>query len=76
MLPDPDAASRLADDILEVVNRLKSFPYVGRHFGENSKGSIYEVTCRRRRIFFQVFDVERTLLIVHVRAGERTDPRF
>lgn len=76
LLPNPEAAERLGNDIIKALERLEKFPNIGKPFDKNENGPIYEIPCRHYRIFFHIFEHQGIILLLHIRSGVRDEPDF
>jgi toxin ParE1/3/4 len=73
---NPGAAERIGNGILDHVLILASFPYIGPPYPRGAKGPLREIVFRPYRIFYDVFEVDRRVDILHVWHGARDEPYF
>ncbi|MEI7822176.1 MAG: type II toxin-antitoxin system RelE/ParE family toxin [Verrucomicrobiota bacterium] len=73
---DPQAAGRMGRGILEHVRILATFPFIGPAYPRGARGPLREIVYRNYRIFYDVFEAERRVEILHVWHGARDEPRF
>ena len=74
---DPRAAERVGRGILEHVELLARFPFIGPAYPMGSAGSIREIIFRRvYRIFYAVTEQRRTVEILRVWHGARGKPEL
>jgi toxin ParE1/3/4 len=73
---EPAAAHRMGQDILDHVQILGSFPFIGPRYPRGSRGSLREIVVRSYRIFYDVSETSQSVEILHVRHGARDEPEF
>lgn len=73
---NPKAASETGRGILDHVNILASFPFIGPVHPRGSGGSLREIVFRSYRIFYDVSDSTPQVQILHVWHGAREEPLF
>ena len=74
---DPEAAQRVGDDIIDHVETLRTFPFIGPVFPRGSWGSKHrEIVCGNYRIFYRVSEPSRVVQILTVWHGARGTPRL
>ena len=72
---DPRAAERVGRAILEHVELLARFPFIGPTYPIGSGGTVREIVCRRTyRIFYAVAVPSRTVEILRIWHGARGEP--
>jgi toxin ParE1/3/4 len=71
---DPEAAERVGNDILEHVEILGTFPYIGPAYPRKSKGDRREIVCGNYRIFYRVQEDAKIVEILTIWHGARGTP--
>ena len=72
---DHRAAERIGRGILEHVELLARFPFIGPTYPLGSSGSVREIVFRRvYRIFYAVAEQSRTVEVLRVWHGARGEP--
>lgn len=51
---NPGAAERIGNDIVDHVETLRTFPFIGPRYPRNSRGDRREIVCGNYRIFYRV----------------------
>jgi len=71
----PSAARRVADDILERVELLKTVPLIGAAYPRGAQGSTTRVVvCGKYRIFYRVIEGLKRVEILTVWHSSRREP--
>jgi toxin ParE1/3/4 len=74
---DQRAAERIGLGILEHVELLARFPFIGPAYPLGSGGSVREIVFRRiYRIFYAVAEQRRTVEVLRVWHGARSEPEL
>ena len=73
---DPEAALRMGNGILDHVQILAQFPFIGPPYPRGGRGTLREIVFRSYRIFYDVREESRRVDILHVRHGARDEPVF
>lgn len=73
---DPEAAVRMGNGILDHVQILATFPFIGPLYPRGAGGSLREIVFRSYRIFYDVREESHQVDILHVRHGARDEPVF
>ena len=74
---DPQAAERIGRSILNHVDLLARFPFIGPAYPLGSGGPVREIVFRRiYRIFYAVAEQTRTVAILRVWHGARDEPEW
>ena len=74
---NPGAAERVGFNILEHVELLARFPFIGPTFPPGSGGRVREIVFRRiYRIFYSVTEFSQTVEILRVWHGARGEPEL
>ena len=74
---DPRAAGRVGRGILEHVELLARFPFIGPAYPLGSGGAVREIVLRRTyRIFYAVTESPRTVEVPRVWHGARGEPEL
>ncbi len=71
---DPEAALRMGNGILDHVQILAQFPFIGPPYPRGTRGPLREIVFRSYRIFYDVNEESRRVDILHVRHGARDEP--
>jgi toxin ParE1/3/4 len=72
---DPDAADRMRDGLFAQFELLGRHPYLGAAYERDRSGKTRETGHRMYRIFYEVFEDEKRIEILHVRHGRQDDPK-
>ena len=72
---DPDAADRVRDGLFAQIELLGRHPYLGAAYDRDRSGRTRETGYHVYRIFYEVFDDEKRVEILHIRHGRRDEPR-
>ena len=74
---DPGAAERAGRSILEHVELLARFPFIGPAYPPSSGGPVREIVFRRTyRIFYMVAESRRAVEVLRVWHGARGQPEL
>src|SRR5271155_2322987 len=73
---NPAAAESLRADLLESVEVLSRFPFIGPAYERDRTGRAREILCRRYRIFYRVHDEKRRVEILTIWHSARREPRL
>ena len=73
---NPQAAGRIGRGILDHVQVLASFPFIGPLYPPGSRGSLHEIVFRSYRIFYDVSESPKKVEILHIWHGARDEPLF
>ncbi len=73
---DPEAALRVGNGILDYVQILAQFPFIGPPYPRGTRGALRGIVFRSYRIFYDVSEESRRVDILHVRHGARDEPVF
>ena len=74
---DPRAAERVGRAILEHVELLARFPFIGPAYPPGSNGQVREIVFRRTyRIFYAVAEPSRRVEVLRVWHGARGEPNL
>ena len=73
---DPEAALRMGNGILDHVQILAQFPFIGPPYPRGTRGPLREIVFRSYRIFYDVCEESGQVDIQHVRHGARDEPVF
>jgi plasmid stabilization system protein ParE len=71
-----EAAEDLRVELLESVEVLARFPFIGPAYERDRTGRSREILCRRYRIFYRVQESQRRVEILTVWHGSRREPRL
>ncbi len=71
---DPQAASRMGRGILDHVQILATFPFIGPAYPRGDQGALREIVFRSYRIFYDVSEELGRVVILHIWHGARRDP--
>jgi toxin ParE1/3/4 len=73
---DPAAAERVGNDIVDHVETLRTFPFIGPTYPRGSRGNRREIVCGNYRIFYRVFEPRKLVEVLTVWHGARGTPRI
>ena len=73
---DLAAAEDLRVDVLESVDILARFPFIGPAYERDRTGRAREIICRRHRIFYRVKEPQRRVEILTIWHGSRREPKL
>jgi addiction module RelE/StbE family toxin len=73
---NPDAARRVVADILKQVRLLATVPYIGATFPRGVHGRYREVVVGKYRVFYQINDSERRVMILTIWHSSRREPKL
>jgi plasmid stabilization system protein ParE len=73
---DPDAALRIGNGILDHVQILARFPFIGPTYPRGARGPLREIVFRSYRIFYDVSEGSQRVDILHVWHGSRDEPEL
>lgn len=68
---DPAAASRVGDDIVDHVETLRTFPFIGPAYPRGSAGNHREIVSGKYRIFYRILEQPKLVEILAVWHGAR-----
>jgi toxin ParE1/3/4 len=68
------AAQKIGRGILDHVRILETFPFIGPAYPRRSSGAIREIVFNKYRIFYEVSDKTKAVLILHIWHGARAIP--
>lgn len=71
---DPQAAHRMGRGILEHVQILATFPFIGPTYPRGASGPLREIVFRSYRIFYDVSDQLNRVEILHIWHSARDEP--
>ena len=71
---NPPASAKTGKGILGHVKILETFPLIGPAYPRGSRGSIREIVYGNYRIFYEVLEKTKTVYIVRVWHGARSEP--
>jgi toxin ParE1/3/4 len=71
---NPDAAQRVGEDILNHVEVLEAFPFIGPTYPRASSGQVREIVCGKYRIFYRVNEERKLVEILTIWHGARGTP--
>ena len=71
-----DAAERIGSGILNHVQILADFPYIGPTYPPGAKGPLRVIVFPPYRIFYDVAANSRAVEILHLRHGSRDEPNL
>ena len=72
----PTAAGRVGNDVIEHVETLRSFPFIGPTYPRGSTGNRREIVCGNYRIFYRVLEDRKLVEILTLWHGARGTPEF
>ncbi len=72
---DPEAAEALRLSLLESVEILSRFPFIGPSYERDPTGRAREIFCRPYRIFYRVQEPQRRVEILTVWHASRREPK-
>ena len=71
---DPDAAERVGTAIIDHVEILRTFPFIGPAYPRGSAGDRREIVCGNYRIFYRVSEQRKLVEILTIWHGSRGTP--
>ncbi len=71
---DSDAAQRVGEEILNHVEVLSKFPFIGPIYPRGSSGKTREIICGKYRIFYRVNEERKLIEILTIWHGARGTP--
>jgi plasmid stabilization system protein ParE len=72
----PAAAERLREQLLESVEVLRRFPFLGPSYEKDQSGRTREIACRQYRVFYRVMEADHRVEVVTVWHSSRREPRL
>ena len=73
---NPEAALRMGQGILDHVQILTRFPFIGPAYPRGAQGPLRQIVFRSYRIFYDVSEELRRVDILHVWHGAREEPKL
>jgi len=73
---NPEAALRMGQGILDHVEILGRFPFIGPAYPRGAQGPLRQIVFRSYRIFYDVSEDSGRVDILHVWHGAREEPTF
>ena len=73
---DPAAAEHVGNVIVDHVETLRSFPFIGPTYPRGSHGHIREIVCGNYRIFYRAFEQQKLVEILTIWHGARGIPKI
>ena len=73
---DPAAAGRVGTDIVEHVETLRTFPFIGPTYPRGSHSNRREIVCGNYRIFYRIFEQRKLAEILTIWHGARGTPQI
>lgn len=70
------AAEKVRTEILEHVETLQSFPFIGPIYRRDRSGRTREIICRKYRIFYRINEEVKRVEILTVWHGARQEPEL
>ena len=70
------AADQLRLDMLDTVETLARFPFIGPVYERDRSGRTREIACRGYRIFYRVDETDRRIQILVIQHGSRREPKL
>ena len=71
---NPAAAERTGHDLIDHVETLQSFPFIGPTYPRGTQGNHREIVCGKYRIFYRVSESRKLVEILAVWHGARGSP--
>jgi len=71
-----DAAIKLGEELISAAEGLVDFPLQGKPFCESAGQVVYELPCRKHRIFYQICNEKGLIEVLHIRSGVRSEPKL
>jgi toxin ParE1/3/4 len=72
---DSDAADRIRDGLFVQTELLGRHPYLGAVYERDRSGRTRETSHRMYRIFYEVFEDQGRVEILHIRHGRQDEPK-
>jgi toxin ParE1/3/4 len=73
---NPEAALRMGQGILDHVQILTQFPFIGPAYPRGAQGPLRQIVFRSYRMFSDVSEELRRVDILHVWHGAREEPKL
>jgi len=73
---DPEVALRMGNGIIDHVQILHQFPFIGPTYPRGTRGPLREIVFRSYRIFYDVSEQSHRVDVLHVWHGARDDPKL
>jgi toxin ParE1/3/4 len=73
---DSAAAERVGNDIVDHVETLRTFPFIGPTYPRGSHGIRREIVCGNYRIFYRVFEQQKLVEVLTIWHGARGIPKI
>lgn len=73
---NPEAALRIGNGILDHVQILAQFPFIGPPYPKGARGPLREIVFRSYRIFYDVSEESSRVDILHVWHAARGEPEL
>lgn len=73
---DPAAAQRVGNAIIDHVETLGSFPFIGPAYPRGSRSRQREIVCGNYRIFYRVSEQQKLVEILTIWHGARGTPKI
>jgi toxin ParE1/3/4 len=73
---DPTAAERVGNDIVDHVDTLRTFPFIGPTYPRGSRGNRREIVCGSYRIFYRVSEPSELVEVLTIWHGARGTPQI
>jgi addiction module RelE/StbE family toxin len=70
------AAEKTGRGILEHVKILEMFPLIGPAYPRRSRGAIREIVYGNYRVFYEVMNQSKTVHVLRVWHGARSEPKL
>ena len=70
------AADQLRLDMLDSVETLARFPFIGPAYERDRSGRTREIACRGYRIFYRVEETDHRIQILVIQHGSRREPKL
>lgn len=72
----PESARKVAQGILDHVDILATFPFIGPTYPRGSRGTLRLIVFRSYRILYDVNEGRESVEILHIWHGARDEPPF
>ncbi len=69
-----DAAQKVGKNILNHVDVLEKFPFIGPAYPRDSSGRVREIVCGKYRIFYRVDEEKMSVEVLTIWHGSRGTP--
>ena len=69
-----DADRKLGHDLLDQTQSLSELPRRGRIYDQSNHNTVYEISIRSYRTFYQINEASKQVEVLHIRHSARSEP--